>query len=179
MSIKIYAIPDSIKNCNGNFIYAYSTTQDSVICTTTGTNCAVKVISGDTSKAVFTYKASISLSNASAQSIPNPPSGERVYLSFDMNNQGQVIKDVVNGIPNGTVVSIYRDVDNSGTYTFGDVLVLNDTTYINIPQGISTYTDTIDIPAGDACNFVAVIDFNFIGLVKVYVILLLLESSSS
>lgn len=159
-SVEIYSIPDSVKSCDANYLYAYTTTQDSVVCVSTGTNCAVKIISGDTTEAIFTYKATNSLSNATAYSIPNAPSGEKVILSFDINNQGQTIKKFINGDSIATVLSIYRDVDNSGTLSFSDVFVMNKTSYIDVPQGISTYYDTIDIPAGDACNFIAVIDFD-------------------
>ena len=158
-NLKVYSIPDSIKTCDANYIYTYTTTQDSVVCSATGMPCNVKIISGDTTEAVFTYKASLDLSNPIATSIPNPPSGERVSISFDINNLGQAINNSIAGNPINTVISIYEDSDNSGTYTFGDSFLFNKSKSIFIPQGFSTYFDTLDLPAGSACNFIVVIDF--------------------
>ncbi len=157
---KIYSLPDSIKTCDANYIYAYTTTQDSVVCSSTGVPCNVKIISGDTTEAIFTYKATLNLSNPIATSTPNPPSGERVAISFDITNFGQTINSSIAGNPINTTISIYRDSDNNGVFSSSDVFIKNQSKNIVVPQGLSTYFDTIDLDAGDACDFIVVIDFD-------------------
>ncbi|MGB1040262.1 MAG: hypothetical protein ACPGVD_05275, partial [Flavobacteriales bacterium] len=159
-TIEVYSEFDSIKDCDANYVYAYTTTQDNVMCSSTGTICPVKIISGDETEPIFTYKATTSLLNPTAYSVPNPPSGETVYVSFDINNQGQTINRNVNGKNTKTVISYYRDVDGSGTFSPLDVLIFNTTHNIIVPQGISTFFDTVNLPSGDACRFIAVIDFD-------------------
>jgi gliding motility-associated-like protein len=159
-NFKIYSQPDSILSCDANYLLAYTTTQDQVFCSTTGSACNVKIISGDTTKAIFTYKSTLNLSNPIATSIPNPPSGEQVTISFEINNLGQAISSSVGGNPIYTNVSIYKDIDGNGQYGFIDSLITISSSIKSIPQGISTFTDTINLPAGEGCNFIAVIDFD-------------------
>lgn len=158
-NLRIKAIPDSLETCQEKFLYVYTTNLDNVTCSSSGTPCDVNVITGDTLEPVFVEKGNLDIIAGSATSIPNPPSGETVLLSLTIDNIGPQIDQFVNGNPNPTIISFYEDVDASGTYTPADVLITYDTLLDSIPNGTYNYYDSINFPAGKACEFIVVIDF--------------------
>ena len=136
-----------------NFI-AKTTSSSNLYCSISGNNCGVKVITGGDTLPVFTYKGYLALTNQTGYSVPNPPSGETGYIRFTINNTGEAINPT-----NKTKISYYRDVNNNGVYNPGDVLIGTDSINALIPNnGSYNYTYTLSIPAGSACNLIAVVD---------------------
>lgn len=158
-NIRIKAIPDSIQTCQEKFLYVYSTNQDNVTCSSSGLPCNVNVITGDTLEPIFVEKGNLNILAGSAKSIANPPNGETVIITLDIDNIGPQIDQFVNGNPNPTIISFYEDIDGSGTYTPADALITYDTLLDSIPNGLYTYQDSVNFPSGKACSFIAVIDY--------------------
>ncbi len=156
---QILSQPDSIKSCINQFMQVYTTNEDNAICSSTGLGCKVNVLTGDTLEPLFVEKGSLLLANASAFSIPNPTTGEKVYVNFDIDNIGPAINGNINGLPNGTVVSYFDDIDGTNTYTLADTLLVTDTIWDTIPNGTYSYNDSLLLPAGKACKLLVVLDY--------------------
>lgn len=123
-----------------------------VTCSVTGQDCATNIVTGDTSLAIFIYKAYLAFGNGSATSIPNPPGGETVTMTFDIINTGQAIS-----INADSVIQYYFDADGNGVYSIPDIYIAQDTVLVPKDSTI-TYTTTFDAPAGHACSILAVVD---------------------
>lgn len=123
-----------------------------ITCVATGNNCITQIITGDTALPVFTYKAYLSLSNGYATSVPNPPGGETVTISYDITNTGQAILTDADSI-----VQFYFDANADGIYSTGDVFIAEDT--LLIPKdSMMRFSSTFNAPAGQACSIIAIID---------------------
>ena len=147
------ANPDEI-SCGITNFTAHTQNSANVLCTSSGNSCNIGVITGTDTLPVFTYKAYLTLSNASGYTVPSPPNGEAATINLTINNSGQ---DILQS--NNTYISYYSDVDGNGIYSTGDTLIAIDTLNSNIPGNDSfAYTGTIFVPAGKACKLIAVID---------------------
>jgi gliding motility-associated-like protein len=136
-----------------NFI-SKTTSSTNLYCTVSGNNCGVKVYTGGDTLPIFTYKGYLTLTNQTGYSVPNPAAGETGYIGFTINNTGEAINPV-----NKTKISYYHDVNNNGVYNPGDILIGIDSINALIPNnGSYNYTYTLAIPAGSACNIIAVVD---------------------
>ncbi|MGB3948140.1 MAG: hypothetical protein WBM13_09150, partial [Bacteroidia bacterium] len=139
-------------SCGIVFFEASTKSSSIITCSVTGQDCMSNVNTGDTTLAVFIYKAYLGFTNGSAISIPNPPSGETVTLTFDITNTGQAIE-----INADSVIQYYFDADGDSVYSVGDVFIGQDT--VLVPKDTTiTYTTTLDVPAGQACAILAVVD---------------------
>ena len=130
---------------------AHSTSSTNVLCAQSGTNCGINIATGDTTLPVFTYKAYLSLGNGHATSVPNPPSGETVTVSLDITNTGQAILTGANSI-----LQFYYDSNGNGVYNTGDVFIIQDTLLITNNSTVN-YTNTFNVPAGNACSIIATV----------------------
>ncbi len=141
-----------VLSCGIVFFEAKTSTVSVITCAATGNSCTTDISTGDTTLAVFTYKAYPSLSNGSAIAIPNPPGGETVALHLDITNTGQEILTNADSI-----IQFYFDADGNGIYSTGDVFLIEDTVFI--PRDTTVpYSITFNVPAGQACSIIAVID---------------------
>ncbi len=141
-------------SCGISNFYANTLSSAGVVCTSTGNACNIKVLTGQDTLPVFIYLANLSLSNPGGYTIPNPPAGETASISFTINNTGQNVFPA-----NNTIVSYYFDSDANGFYNSGDVFIVNDTQNVSIPSnGNYPYSANINIPAGNACSVIALLD---------------------
>lgn len=138
--------------CGIIFFEAKTYSVSTVVCISTGNTCLTNIITGDTSLAVFTYKAYLYLSNGEGTSVPNPPGGETVTLSYDIANTGQAILTDADSI-----VQFYFDANGNGIYDVSDVFLYADTLIIPKDSTMRFYS-TFDVPAGQACSIIAYID---------------------
>ncbi|MGB3948296.1 MAG: hypothetical protein WBM13_09935, partial [Bacteroidia bacterium] len=139
-------------SCGIVFFEASTKSSSIITCTSTGQGCQSNIITGDTLLPVFIYKAYLQFSNGYSSSIPNPPSGETVTLTFDITNLGQAIE-----INADSVIQYYFDADGDSVYSVGDVFITQDTVLVPEDSTI-TYTTTFNVPAGQACAILAVVD---------------------
>lgn len=124
---------------------------NSIVCSQTGLACITNSQTGYTSLPVFIYKAYLDFANVTATSVPNPPGGETVTMTYDIINTGQAI------LVADSVIQYYFDADASGTYTAGDVLIAQDT--VIVPENSTlTFTTTFNAPAGKACSIIGVVE---------------------
>ncbi len=141
-----------VLSCGIIFFGAQTSSTSVITCISTGNNCITKIITGDTSLAVFTYKAYLSLSNGAITSLPNPPGGETVTVSYDITNTGQAILTDADSI-----VQFFYDADGNGIYSTGDPFLSEDT--LIIPKDSTMrYSTTFNVPAGQVCSIIAFID---------------------
>lgn len=139
-------------SCGIVFFEANTKSSSVIVCSVTGQNCQSNVATGDTTLAVFIYKAYLGFTNGTAVSVPNPPSGETVTLTFDITNTGQAIE-----INADSVIQYYFDIDGDSVYTVADIFIGQDT--VLVPKDTTiTYTTTLNVPAGQACAILAVVD---------------------
>ena len=139
-------------SCGIIYFEAQTYSITSITCLSTGNNCVTKIITADTTLAVFTYKAYLSLGNGSAVSIPNPPGGETVTVSYNITNTGQAILTDADSI-----VQFFYDANGDGVYNISDPFLAEDT--LIIPRDSTVrYSSTFNVPAGQACAIIAVID---------------------
>ena len=123
-----------------------------ITCIATGNNCTTQIITGDTLLPVFTYKAYLSLSNGTATSVPDPPGGETVTISYDITNTGQAILTDADSI-----VQFYFDANGDGIYSIGDIFIAEDT--LLIPKDSTMrFTSKFNAPGGQACSIIIIID---------------------
>lgn len=139
-------------SCQITQFEAHTTSSTDVLCTQTGDNCGINITTGDTTLSVFTYKAYLSLNNGSAIAIPNPPSGETVTVNLDITNTGQAILSGANSI-----LQFYYDINGNGIYNTGDVFLVQDTLLVT-NNAVIPYTKTFNVPAGNACSIIAIIN---------------------
>ncbi len=138
--------------CGIIFFEAQTFSVSVITCLATQNDCITKIITGDSSLAVFTYKAYLSLSNGDATSIPNPPGGETVTVNYDITNTGQAILTDADSI-----VQFFYDSNGNGAYNPGDVFLAEDT--LVIPKDSTVrYSSTFNVAAGQGCAIIAVID---------------------
>lgn len=137
-------------SCGISQFIARTTSSTDVFCLLN--SCGINITTGDTTLSVFTYKAYLSLSNAQASSIPNPPGGETVTLNLDITNTGQAIMSGANSI-----MQFYYDANGNGIYNTGDIFISQDTLMVNNNATVP-YTHSFDVPAGQACSIIAVVD---------------------
>lgn len=139
-------------SCGIIFFEAQTYGISNLTCIVTGATCITKIVTGDTTLAVFTYKAYLSLGNGIATSIPNPPGGETVTLNYDITNTGQAILTNADSL-----IQFFYDSNGNGVYDPGDVFLAEDT--LIIPQdSTARYSSTFNVPAGQACSIIALID---------------------
>ena len=139
-------------SCGIVYFDAETRSSNTIVCSATGSNCTTNIVTGDTSLAVFIYKAYLGFSNGSAVTVPNPPNGETVTMTYDITNTGQAI-----AINADSVIQYYFDADGNGIYSVGDIYIAQDTVLVPKDSTI-TYTTTFDAPAGQACSILAVVD---------------------
>ncbi len=139
-------------SCDISLFTGQTISSANVLCTLTGNNCGINIITGDTTLSVFTYKAYLSLSNASAVSVPNPSSGETVTVSLDITNTGQEISSGANSI-----IKFYYDANGNGVYNSSDVFITQDTLLVS-NNATQQYSHTFNVPAGKACSIIAIVD---------------------
>lgn len=150
---EINANPDLV-DCSVFPIRASSESYGGSFCTTTSSFCNINIVVNDTIRNVFTYKGYLNILNDSSYAVFNPPSGEIGYINFDILNTGEQISAGVN-----TIVNYYFDLDNNGIFSALDVWFANDTINDSIPNlGTIAFNDTINIPSGNSCRIIAVID---------------------
>lgn len=134
---------------------ARTTIAKSANCVATASNCDINVITGDTVLDIYSYKGYLSIENASATSVANPPSGELVTVNVSIKNTGEPIK-----AGSKVVVSYYFDSDNDNTYSNADSFLHTDTINNGIPGngGAYTHTTSFNVTAGNACKILIVLD---------------------
>ena len=126
--------------------------KQSLVCVT-GSTCDISVLTGTKLRNVFTYKAYLSVVGGSATSIPTA-TGELVNVNFTINNGGEAIQA---GVP--TTISYFSDTNNNGIYNVGDAFITNDVfTNSILNNGTYSYSAAINVPAGQACKIIAVLD---------------------
>ncbi|MGB3948511.1 MAG: PKD domain-containing protein [Bacteroidia bacterium] len=146
-----YSGNPSLLSCDISQFEARTTSSTNVLCTQSGTNCGINIATGDTALSVFTYKAYLSLSNASATSIVNAPSGETVTVNIDITNTGEAISSGANSI-----LQFYYDANADGVYSSNDVFITQDTLVITNNSTLH-YSQTFNVQAGNACAIIAAI----------------------
>lgn len=139
-------------SCEITQFEAKTTSSTNVTCVQSGNNCGINIATGDTTLSVFTYKAYLSLSNALATAIPNPPLGETVTVSLDITNTGQAILSGANSI-----IQFYYDANGNGIYNTGDVFLSQDTLVVT-NNSIVHHSTTFNVPAGKACSIIAIVN---------------------
>ncbi|MFY9309971.1 MAG: PKD domain-containing protein [Bacteroidia bacterium] len=138
--------------CGIVYFEATSKSSNVITCSVTGNTCATNIVTGDTSLAVFIYKAYLAFGNGTATSIPNPPGGETITMTYEIINTGQAI-----AINADSVIQYYFDADGNGMYSVGDEYIAQDT--VLVPKDTTImYTTTFDAPAGKTCSIIAVVD---------------------
>lgn len=141
-------------SCGISYFHATTLSTANVVCTSTGNACEISVLTGQDTLPVFIYMAYLSLSNPYGYAVPNPPLGETASVSFTINNIGQDIFPA-----NNTIISYYYDSDGNGFYNQGDVFIVNDTQQVSIPEnGSYLYSANINIPSGNSCSIIALLD---------------------
>jgi gliding motility-associated-like protein len=139
-------------SCDIVYFEGKATTVSIVTCSGSGFSCVNNITTGDTTLAVFTYKAYLTLSNGNATAIPNPPGGETVTIKFDITNTGQGILSHTDSI-----IKFYYDANGDSIYSAGDIFLAEDT--IHIPKDTTIhYSKILNVSAGHACAIIAVID---------------------
>ncbi len=141
----------SLLSCDISLFEGSTISSGPVTCTTSGSSCAIDVVTGDTTLSVYTYKAFLALSNGSAASIPNPPGGETVTVNLDITNTGEAIQS------GASIIQFYYDANGNGVYNSGDVFLAQDTLLVTSNGSIS-YSHTFNAPAGQTCSIIAVVD---------------------
>lgn len=141
-----------VLSCNISEFGAQTISSTDVTCIVSGLNCPININTGDTTLAVYTYKAYLALSNGSATSVFNPPGGEIVTIALDIINTGQAITSGTNSI-----IQFYYDANNNGAYDNGDVYISQDSISVS-NNNTAAYTHTFNAPAGEACAIIAIID---------------------
>lgn len=122
-------------------------------CVSSGDDCDIKVINGDSTIPVYIYKADLLVLNSVAIAVPNGVAGEDVDFELEIYNAGQTI---ANG--NHTYLAFYAD-DGDGIFNSADNLLYIDTITNQIDSGATfIYQNNLDIPAGQACQMHLVID---------------------
>lgn len=139
-------------SCSVVFFEAEAYSVSVLSCIGSGLTCVTNIATGDTSLAVFTYKAYLALANASAIATPNPPNQETITLDFDITNTGQAILTNADSI-----IQFYFDTDADGMYSTGDLFLAQDT--IIIPKDSTIhYSKTMNVAAGQTCSIIAIVD---------------------
>lgn len=147
-----YAGNPHVLSCSVVFFEAETYSVSILSCIGSGITCVTNIATGDTSLAVFTYKAYLALSNASATAVPNPPNQETVTLDFDITNTGQAILTNADSI-----IQFYFDADANGIYGPGDLFLAQDTVIIPKDSTIH-YSKTLNVAAGQTCSIIAIVD---------------------
>jgi len=141
-------------SCGINEFLAKTIIPKKINCILTGASCGIRVITGDTSLPMYIYQAFLALKNIKADAIPNPASGEKVTLDFDITNYGEAI---LSG--NKSVISYYYDANGDSILSKGDTLIAQDSLTVAIPSnGTIKYISSFKVPAGKACGIIAIID---------------------
>ncbi len=147
-----YAGDPELLSCDISEFSSQTISATDVTCTLTGNNCPINIITGDTTLAVYTYKAYLDLSNASATSILNPPGGETISIALDIINTGQAITSGAN-----SVIQFYYDANGNSVYDPADVYIDQNSFAVTNNDTIP-YTHTFNVPAGQACAIIAIVD---------------------
>lgn len=139
-------------SCNISEFSSQTISAINVTCVATNTSCPINIITGDTTLAVYTYKAYLDLSNGSATSVLNPPGGETVSLSLDIINTGQAITS-----GDSSVIRFYYDSNGNGVYDLSDIYIDQNSFPVTNNDTIP-YSHTFNAPAGQACAIIAIVD---------------------
>jgi gliding motility-associated-like protein len=145
--------PDSL-NCRVYPVYAQSSMQKIFYCGTTNQYCNTNAITGSDSLWLYSYKSFITVQNVQGYSIPDL-NGELAFVTTELFNFGDSVVP-----PNTITISFYADVDANGQLSAGDLLLHHEPINSLIPGNgnQSFYNSSFNIPAGYACNLLAVID---------------------
>ncbi len=153
-SIEINGLSEDL-NCGIQQLKAKISTSGSSTCALTGTQCDIDVLITDTIKNIFIYKSYLDLISSTGSSVVySPPSGEIADIHINLFNYGETLLQGTN-----TIFQYYYDADNNGVYSPGDTYITSDTITDSINN--NTYYDyntSIEIPAGNSCAIIAVLD---------------------
>ncbi len=139
-------------SCSIVFFEAKTYSISVLTCIGSGLTCVTNITTGDTTLAVFTYKAYLSLTNANSTAIPYAPSQEIVTMYFDITNTGQAILSNADSI-----IQFYYDANGNGLYDTSDVFLTQDT--VVIPKDTTIhYSKILHINAGQTCSIIAIVD---------------------
>lgn len=141
-----------VLSCSISEFGAQTISSTDVTCTVSGLNCPININTGDTTLAVYTYKAYLAMSNENATSVFNPPGGETVTVAMDIINTGQAITSGANSL-----IQFYHDSNGNGVYDNGDVYIAQDSITVS-NNNTTAYTHTFNAPAGQTCSIIAIID---------------------
>ncbi|MBX7240394.1 MAG: carboxypeptidase regulatory-like domain-containing protein [Bacteroidia bacterium] len=124
-------------------------------CITNGQTCNMGQVTGqDNDNYINVSRTYMSLSNLTAYTLLNPPSGETLNASVQVTNSGSINITSANPI----TVQFYKDSDLSGTVSSGDVLLGSQTQSVNLPASSSiTVNFSQNVAAGTACPLLATI----------------------
>jgi len=154
--INYNSIP-SVVSCGILVIEATTFSTRNLMCQLVGQSCGIKVNTGSVQVPIYIYESFLSLSNVSAYALPNGPTGETVYVSYNVNNTGEAIN------ANHTFyVSYYYDTENNQILSSADVLLAVDSFNIFVDtNSVNNFTSHFNAAAGNTCRLIIYIDTTF------------------
>ncbi|MFT3679692.1 MAG: SdrD B-like domain-containing protein [Ferruginibacter sp.] len=156
----VFTVPVRINDnisCDTNRIRIEANTNMSftATCISTGQSCNIGQITGqDNDNFINIVRTSLELSNLSAYTTLNPPSGEIVHASVWLKNTGSY--PVTTSTP--VTLQFYHDANLNGQVNAGETLLGSQVQNINVNPGDSVLINfTQTIPAGSICPLLATI----------------------
>ena len=99
----------------------------------------------------------LTMTNLTAYTHLNPPTGETVFAQVTVRNTGTL--PIASSKP--FTIAFYQDADLSGTVTTGDYFIGTKVVAVNIAVNATSIINyTQDVPAGKACPLLALIEQN-------------------
>ncbi|HNX89026.1 MAG TPA: hypothetical protein PKH58_08095, partial [Paludibacteraceae bacterium] len=151
--IYYYCVADVVE-CGIYYIDAMTYSSRNLLCQLTGQNCDILVSTGSAQIPIYIYKSYLSLSDASAWSVPNGSNQETVYTGYTISNNGESI------ISNHTVyLSYFNDADGNQMLSSPDNFLGSDAINVFIDtNSVNPFTSQINVPAGNSCKLLFVLD---------------------
>ncbi len=156
-----YFCQANVVECGIYYIDAMSYSSRNLLCQLSGQNCDILVSTGNAQIPIYIYKSYLSLSNASAWSVPSGANQETVYTSYTISNNGESI------IANNTVfMSYFNDVDGNQILSAPDVFLGADSINVYIDtNSVNPFNSHITVPVGSSCKLIFALDTNANGCI--------------
>ncbi len=139
-----------------NPLELYSTSPNNVECIASGEDCLVQVVTGDGLFNLETIKPQIEITSVDMTlcALATEPYQEELRYTVNFENIGEDVP-----LDTSLIFHVYSDVDNNNSVTGPDVLLSSFDFDLGITNGATgTFSETILIDGGNACNLLVSLD---------------------
>ena len=143
------------QDCRSYDMIIQSFNSQNTNCSSNSANCAVRVISSETTRNITIEKPSYQITWNSSTVTPVTSSTSNLIYSVDLQN----ISSTGLAASTGVTVEIYKDIDGDGRFSAGDQLAGSSLFNVNIAAlETITLSDTITVGTDVVCDLLAVIN---------------------